>query len=70
VLKALKHCHQEVAIFHRDIKPDNIVINDNNEAVLINFGISHLVQDFMFYSPEAFEVISNEEMYSKEFGEK
>ena len=30
-------------MIHRDIKPDNIMINHNEEAVLIDFGVSALI---------------------------
>ncbi len=40
MLKALFYCHRVVNVVHRDIKPDNIMINHNNEAVLIDFGVS------------------------------
>ena len=47
MLKALHYCHNVVMapkkVIHRDIKPDNIMINHNNEAVLIDFGVSALV---------------------------
>lgn len=43
MLKALYYCHKEIKVIHRDIKPDNIMINHNNEAVLIDFGVSALV---------------------------
>ena len=45
MLKALYYCHKVVKIIHRDIKPDNIMINYNNEAVLIDFGVSAIVED-------------------------
>ena len=45
MLKALYYCHNVVKIIHRDIKPDNIMINHNNEAVLIDFGVSALLED-------------------------
>ena len=37
MLKALYHCHEVAKVIHRDNKPDNIMINHNNEAVLIDF---------------------------------
>jgi serine/threonine protein kinase len=61
------YCHKEIKVIHRDIKPENVMINHNKEAVLIDFGVSALVdhqQDdtlstkigsFMFYAPEMFE---------------
>ena len=45
MLKALHYCHDVAKVFHRDIKPDNIMINHNNEAVLIDFGVSALKGD-------------------------
>jgi non-specific serine/threonine protein kinase len=45
MLKALYYCHYIVKVIHRDIKPDNIMINHNNEAVLIDFGISQNIFD-------------------------
>ena len=45
MLKALYYCHKTVKVIHRDIKPDNIMINHNNEAVLIDFGVSALLED-------------------------
>lgn len=43
MLKALYYCHKTVKVIHRDIKPDNIMINHNNEAILIDFGVSLIV---------------------------
>jgi serine/threonine protein kinase len=49
MVKALHYCHNVVMapskVIHRDIKPDNIMINHNNEAVLIDFGVSALVEE-------------------------
>lgn len=42
MLKALFYCHKVADVIHRDIKPDNIMINHNNQAVLIDFGVSLL----------------------------
>jgi serine/threonine protein kinase len=64
MLKAIYYCHNVIKVFHRDIKPDNIVINHNQEAVLIDFGVSCLYEHssgdlfktnigtYLFYSPE------------------
>jgi len=66
MLKALYYCHKIIKVIHRDIKPDNIMINHNNEAVLIDFGVSALVENqeddtiksnmgsYMFFAPEMF----------------
>ena len=40
MLKAMYYCHTVVGVIHKDIKPDNIVIGNNREAVLIDFGVS------------------------------
>ena len=42
-LRALHYCHKTIKVIHRDIKPDNIVINHNEKAVLIDFGVSVMV---------------------------
>ena len=67
MLKALYYCHKVVKVIHRDIKPDNIMINHNNDAVLIDFGVSALIDQteddcmnqnmgtYLFYAPEMFE---------------
>jgi 5'-AMP-activated protein kinase catalytic alpha subunit len=65
MLKALHYCHKVINVFHRDIKPDNIMINHNNEAVLIDFGVSALMEgksenelknnmqgSYQFFAPE------------------
>lgn len=44
MIKALHYCHRVIKVIHRDIKPDNIMINHNQEAVLIDFGVSALVE--------------------------
>lgn len=45
MLKALHYCHKIVNVIHRDIKPDNIMLNHNNNAVLIDFGVSCIVEE-------------------------
>jgi len=37
LIDGLKHVHQQ-SVYHRDIKPDNIIIRDNGSPVLIDFG--------------------------------
>lgn len=44
ILRAIYYCHNIIKVIHRDIKPENIVINHNNEAVLIDFGVSAIVE--------------------------
>lgn len=45
MLRALYYCHKIAKVIHRDIKPENIMINHNNEAILIDFGISEIIDE-------------------------
>lgn len=66
MIKALHYCHKICKVIHRDIKPDNIGINHNGQAVLIDFGVSadldnqdddklkNSVGSYLFYAPEMF----------------
>ncbi len=44
ICNALIACH-EIKIWHRDIKPDNIFINQYNNYMLGDFGISKMVEE-------------------------
>lgn len=67
IIKALNYCHKIIKVIHRDIKPDNIMVNHNDEAILIDFGVSalfdgqddqmsHNMGTQFFFAPEMFEV--------------
>ena len=73
ILRALHYCHNTLKVIHRDIKPDNIVINHNEEAVLIDFGVSVLMDStsnalknvtgtMMYYAPEMFPSAGNSQI--------
>ena len=39
LVRAIAHCHEN-GVCHRDLKPDNILIDKNNEVKVIDFGLS------------------------------
>lgn len=40
MLRALYYIHNVIQVVHKDIKPDNIMIGHNQEAILIDFGVA------------------------------
>jgi serine/threonine protein kinase len=63
LVSALNYIHVKAKVIHRDIKPDNLMINKKDELVLVDFGIGIKFQDendvmkgtqgtMRFYAPE------------------
>lgn len=44
VLEAVRNAHENLTI-HRDLKPDNILINRSGKVKILDFGISKLLED-------------------------
>lgn len=45
VVSALEYLHSKMKVIHRDVKPSNILVNDNGEIKLCDFGISGQLVD-------------------------
>mmetsp|Transcript_10882 Transcript_10882/g.16517 ORF Transcript_10882/g.16517 Transcript_10882/m.16517 type:complete len:118 (+) Transcript_10882:9435-9788(+) len=53
LLTAVWYCHEVVNIFHRDIKPDNILLDKEDNIKLSDFGVSESFgdrKDYILYS--------------------
>ncbi|OHT07512.1 CAMK family protein kinase [Tritrichomonas foetus] len=45
ICQAIQYLHNEKHLVHRDLKPDNILIDDNHNVKLIDFGFCHVKSD-------------------------
>ncbi|MDF2186168.1 serine/threonine-protein kinase [Grimontia hollisae] len=52
-LSGLHHIHS-LGLMHFDLKPDNIMLSDRNEAMLSDFGLAKYMDDYGFTTPKAF----------------
>ena len=42
ILKGVEYMHSK-RVFHRDLKPQNILINKNNEVKIADFGLGRIL---------------------------
>lgn len=66
---AVRHCHSK-NITHRDIKPDNIMIDDELNATLIDFGLSKLKSKNGFKSIIGSPLYMSPEVYDGKYNNK
>ncbi len=45
VVQALHYLHTKLKVIHRDVKPSNILINENGDVKICDFGISGYLVD-------------------------
>ena len=45
LLLGIEYCHEQIKLIHFDIKPDNLLIDENNQLKITDFGISYQFKD-------------------------
>jgi len=49
ILSGIEYCHQNL-VAHRDLKPETILVGQNDVLKIVDFGLSNLMKDGKFLS--------------------
>lgn len=63
VCKAVHHAHSNLVI-HRDLKPDNLLVNDENYVKVLDFGIAKLLMEHQLSDKTLFETGPTQKLMS------
>lgn len=67
VLTALEHLHH-MNIIYRDLKPENVLLNEHGHVVVVDFGFAKLVKDRTFTVCGTVEFLAPEIIENKGYG--
>ena len=63
IVAGLEYCHEVAGVVHRDVKPENVMIDEGVHGKLVDFGVCHIMKgsndemsatagSTLFYAPE------------------